>query len=99
MALRYAASGFGREILVPRTQSAGNLLEYFKIHRTTEEMTEREQLHRQLGMYVEEDTGGKENPFAMDYDPHENDVVIKISPRVADRCTSHAFPSICANSI
>ena len=50
-------------------------------------MTEREQLHRQLGMYVEEDTGGKENPFAMDYDPHENDVVIKISPRVAERCT------------
>ena len=87
MALRYTASGFGREMLVPRTQTAENLLEYFKIHRTTEEMTEREQLHRQLGMYVEEDTGGKENPFATDYDPHENDIITKISPRVADRCT------------
>lgn len=87
MALRYAASGFGREMLVPRTQTSDNLLEFFKIHRTTEEMAEREHLHRQLGVYIEEDTGGKENPFAMDYDPRENEIVFQISPRVADRCT------------
>jgi hypothetical protein len=91
MALRYAASGFGREILIPRTQTADNLLEFFKIHRTTDEMAEREQLHRQLGLYVEEDTGGKENPFAVDYDPRENEQLFEISPRVADRCT---FPSL-----
>jgi hypothetical protein len=100
MALRYAASGFGREMLVPRAQTAGNLLEFFKIHRTTKEMTEREQLHRELGVYVEEDTGGKENPFAMDYDPAENEIVFQRSPRVADKCNPHPppFPFPCVDN-
>lgn len=89
--MRYAASGFGREILIPRTQTSDNLLEFFKMHRTMDEMAEREQLHRQLGLYLEEETGGKENPFAVDYDPRENQHLFEISPRVADRCTS-PFP-------
>jgi CRISPR/Cas system CMR-associated protein Cmr3 (group 5 of RAMP superfamily) len=86
MALRYATSGFNHQILVPRTQTANNLLDFFKTHRTQTELAEREQLHRQLGVWVAEDTGGKENPFAKDYDVKENDRIIQTSPRVNDKC-------------
>jgi len=86
MALRYATSGFNRQILVPRTQTANNLLDFFKMHRTQTELAEREQLHRQLGVWVEEDTGGKDNPFAKDYDVRENDRITQLSPRVNDKC-------------
>jgi hypothetical protein len=91
MALRYAASGFGREMLIPRTQTASHLLDFFKIHRNKDELAEREQLHRQLGVWVEEDTGGKDNPFGTDYDVQENDIVFQNSPRVADRCIFLSF--------
>jgi hypothetical protein len=86
MALRYATSGFNHQILVPRTQTANNLLDFFKLHRTQTELAEREQLHRQLGVWVAEDTGGKENPFAKDYDVRENDRIVQTSPRVNDKC-------------
>lgn len=86
MALRYAAIGMGREVIIPRTQTANHLLEYFKSHRTRTELAEREILHRRLGVWVEEDTGGKENPFAMDYNRHEDDNVFEISAQTADKC-------------
>jgi hypothetical protein len=86
MALRYAASGFGRQMLIPRAQVALNLLEFFKMHRNKEELAEREQLHKQLGLWVEEDTGGKDNPFGKLYDPEENEVVFRKSAKVADKC-------------
>lgn len=86
MAVRYASSGFNQQILVPRTQTTNNLLDFFKLHRTQVELAEREQLHRQLGVWVEEDTGGKENPFAKDYDVRENDRIVLTSPRVNDKC-------------
>jgi len=86
MALRYATSGFNRQILVPRTQTANNLLDFFKMHRTQTELAEREQLHRQLGVWVEEETGGKENPFARNFDVRENDRIVELSPRVSDKC-------------
>jgi hypothetical protein len=86
MALRYAAIGMGREILVPRTQTSDHLLDFFKSHRTQTELAEREQLHRQLGVWLEEDTGGKENPFATDYVMHDNDDVFQISTQTAEKC-------------
>ena len=88
MAVRYAAAGFNRAMLVPRSQTAGTLLDFFKLHRTFTERAEREQLHRQLGLWVPEDTGGRDNPFARDYEHEENDIMWMISPRLADRCTS-----------
>jgi hypothetical protein len=88
MAVRLTAAGFNRALLVPRCQTAGSLLDFFKLHRTQAELTEREELHRQLGMWVEEDNGGRENPFATDYLPPENEIVWEISSRVADRCRS-----------
>ena len=88
MALRYAGSGFNREMLVPRTQTAKNLLDFFKMHRTPKELADREQLHRQLGVWVEEDTGGKSNPFGTGYKEQENEMVFQNSLRVADKCTS-----------
>jgi hypothetical protein len=84
--LRFAAAGFGRAMLIPRAQTAHNLLEFFKLHRTQTELAEREQLHRELGVWVEEDTGGKENPFGRPYDVHENEILWQVSPRVADKC-------------
>jgi hypothetical protein len=74
-------------MLIPRSQTAKYLLDFFKIHRTQKELAEREQLHRQLGVWVQEDTGGKENPFGKDYSDHENDIMWHISPKVADTCT------------
>jgi hypothetical protein len=87
MALRYTASGFNREMLVPRTQTANYLLDFFKMHRTPKELADREQLHRHLGLWVEEDTGGKSNPFGTDYKEAENQIVFENSPTVADKCT------------
>jgi hypothetical protein len=89
MAVRLAAAGFNRALLIPRCQTAGNLLDFFKLHRTQAELTEREELHRQLGMWVEEDNGGRENPFATDYLPPENEIVWESSSRVSDRCRSY----------
>jgi hypothetical protein len=87
MALHLAASGFDRAMLIPRSQTASNLLEFFKIHRTEAELADRERLHKELGVWVEEDTGGKDNPFGKGYDVHENEILWQISPRVADKCT------------
>lgn len=56
------------------------------MHRNKDELTEREQLHKQLGLWVEEDTGGKDNPFGTDYDVKESDIVFQNSPKVADKC-------------
>lgn len=86
MALRYAAAGFGREMIVPRCQTSSNLLDFFKLHRTPEELAAREQLHRDLGLWVEEDTGGRGNPFGTEYNTQESDFVFSISPRVSDTC-------------
>ena len=93
MALRYAASGFNREMLVPRTQTAKDLLDFYKMHRTPKELADREQLHRKLGVWVEEDTGGKSNPFGTDYKSQENENVFGNSPTVADKCTGSSFMS------
>jgi hypothetical protein len=87
MALYLAASGFNWAMLIPRTQTARNLLEFFKVHRTQAELADREQLHKDLGVWVEEDTGGKDNPFGKGYDVYENEIVWQVSPRVADKCT------------
>jgi hypothetical protein len=89
MAVRLAEAGFNRAMLIPRSQTAGNLLDFFKLHRTQAELAEREQLHRQLGLWTEEDTGGRQNPFAKDYLPGENEIVWDVSPTVADRCISY----------
>ena len=35
---------------------------------------------------MEEDTGGKDNPFGKDYNDHENEIVWHLSPNVADTC-------------
>ena len=35
---------------------------------------------------MEEDTGGKDNPFGKDYNDHENEIVWHRSPNVADTC-------------
>ena len=86
MALRYASSPFNRMMMVPRTQTGGNLLDFFKLHRTQAELSEREQLHRQLGYWTEDDNGGKENPFATEYNDRENDIVFKATPKVSEKC-------------
>ena len=88
MAVNYAASPFNRQMIVPRTQTADTLLEFFKSHRTEAELAQREKLRRQLGVWVEEDTGGKENSFAKDFDGAENEVIFKHSTIVADKCIS-----------
>ena len=76
-------------MLIPRTQTSRHLLDFFKLHRTREELIEREQLHRQLGLWVPDDTGGKDNPFGKDFDPRESENVFMDSSRVADRCEFH----------
>ena len=86
MALRFAASGFGREMIVPRTQTSSNLLEFYKMHRTPQELAAREQLHRQLGVWVEAETGGKTNPFGTVYSIDENEHVFEPSRKVASTC-------------
>lgn len=73
-------------MLIPRAQTASTLLEFFKLHRAESELLQREQLHKSLGVWVEEDTGGRENPFGKDYHYKENEIVWQISPRVADKC-------------
>jgi hypothetical protein len=88
LALRYAAAGFNRVMLIPRTQTVSNLLEFFKLHRTQAELAQREQLHRELGVWVEEDNGGRENPFGKDYHVKENEIIWQVSPRVSDKCIS-----------
>ena len=93
MATRYAASGFNKAVLIPRCQTSGNLLDFYKSHRTKAQLAAREQLHKQLGYWVEEDTGGKESPFATDFSSHENESVFQNSPRVADRCKIPTYES------
>jgi hypothetical protein len=77
-------------MMIPRSQTANNLLAFFKSHRTQAELLDREQLHKQLGFWVEEDNGGKENPFATDYDERENEIVFETTPTVSERCIDFA---------
>jgi len=86
MAVWYSAAGFDRQILIPRTQTGKTLLQFYKDRRTEAELASREQLHRQLGVWVPEDDGGKVNPFGKSFDQRENDDVFQSNRKVANKC-------------
>jgi len=78
-------------MLIPRTQTASNLLDFFKLHRSDTELAEREKLHKELGVWMEEDNGGRENPFGKDFQVKENEIVWHLSSRVGDKCMLRSY--------